>query len=764
MGLYIIHELSYDRFNKNADRIVRVTMEYGQAGDVRKMAVTGTKVGPQFDRTFPQVQSFVRVYNRKDVVRYQTKMFNEGHILYADSTFFKIFSFHLLQGNPNTILTAPGSIVLTKSTATKYFGNVNPVGKRLQIGADKVDYTVTGVAADPPTASQIKFDFVASFNSLDFAKKEQWWEANYITYLLLQNQNQIVPLQHQITTYMKGVCKNELHMTGSRYLTYHLEPLTRVHLYSQLDGGLEPNGSITTVYILGIIALLILIVACINYTNLATAQTIGRSIEIGVRKALGAGRRQLFIQFIGESFLLTIISLLLAVILAIVLLPAFSMVTGKAFTAGMMLRPAFIVVLLSLCLIITFTSGSYPAFILSNMKLAKMLKSGAGFMSSGGSFRKSLIVFQFVASIFLITSTLIIVKQLSYVRHKKLGYNKEHVIVLPVDSRMRKNYVAFKNALKTYPQIIGITGAYDSPTFIRWSDAITADNGSGKVRLNVNALPVDLDFIKTMGMHLVAGSAFTRADLQKMDTTNNYKNLHYTFMLNETAVHDLGWTPQQAIGQTISKGVTGKVKAVVKDFNFSSLHNPIGPLVIFLDQQMVHEMFIRVKGTDIPETLQFLEKKWQNWVPYRPFEYHFLSDSYNNLYITEQRTARVFTIFSTLAIFLACLGLLALAALSIEQRTKEIGIRKVLGSSVTGIVALLSKDFLKLVGVGFLIAAPVAWYAMHRWLENFAYHISIGVWTFLLAGALAMIIALVTVSWQSIRAATANPVDSLHNE
>lgn len=767
IGLYIVNQLSYDHFNEKANRIVRVTMSYGDANQVESAGVTGNKVGPQLKLTFPQVESYTRIYPRSGVVKYQDKMFDEKRILFADSTFFNIFSFRLLQGNPATALNAPQEIVITRAMAKKYFGNADPVGKTLQIGTDPKannNYTVTGVVANAPVTSQIKFDFIASFSSLTgIANTPSWFNANYFTYLLLYHSNQITSLQNQINTYMQGVSKNELGMTGSQFLKLHLEPLLSVHLHSKV-GGLEPNGSITTIYILGAIALLILLVACINYINLATAYSAGRSMEIAIRKVFGAEKKQLFAQFIGESFLLTIISFALAIGISILVLPLFSHLTGIAFTSGMIATPLFIILLVILCLVITFISGSYPAFVLTNTGLAKILKSGVRLTSSGGGLRKSLIIFQFIVSVFLIICTFIILQQLHYVRSKNLGYNRSHIVVLPVDYRMRQEYDAFKRAIANNPHVVNVSGAYESPVNIQWGDGIEAQTRSGKVNLNVNALPVDLDFLQTMDMHLIAGTHFTPADLMKMDTSDNGKNYQLSFILNETAVRKLGWTPQQAIGKTISKGTPGIIKGVVQDFNFASLHQPIGPLVIFLAPEFTNEMFVKIKGNDIPATLDFLQGVWKQWVPFRPFEYKFLNDEYNNLYQSDQRTGNIFTLFALIAILLACLGLLALAAYTTVQRTKEIGIRKVLGASVMSITALISSDFLKLVIIAVVIAVPIGWIAMQKWLQNFSYKIHIQWWVFVVSGLIAIIIAVLTVSLQAIRAGIANPVDSLRSE
>lgn len=762
IGLYITHELSYDKFNKNADRIVRVTMDYGGDGSSEKVAVTGTKAGPQFKRTFPAVEAFCRMVKFSEVVKHNDKLFDEKNFLYADSSFFKIFSFKLLQGDANTVLDAPDKIVLTKTTAEKYFGNENAIGKILLLNNNK-DYEVTGIVADAPGNSQIQFDFIASFSSLGASKTEDWWSANYVTYLLVNKPENIAPLQKQVTAYMKTNVAKELNLTGSDYLTYYLEPLKKVHLYSSLEG-LEPNGNISYIYILGIVAFLILLIACINYTNLATAQSASRGAEIGIRKVFGAYKWQLFYQFISESAILTFIALLFAFFISIELLPLFNSVSGKSITAGMLLKPLPVFSIVLLGILVTVFAGGYPAIILSNSKLINILKSGFRVSSSGGGLRKSLIVFQFVISIFLIATTIIILQQLSFIQHINLGYDKEHVIVLPVDNQMRQNYDAIKKAISANPNVVSVSGGYEPPVFVQWGDGISVDNGGIKKQLLVNAMPVDLDYLKTLGLQIIAGSDYTLADLQQMDTSNNGANLHYTYMINETAAKALGWSPQQAIGKTISKGVTGEIKAVVKDFHIASLHEPIKPVVIFLDPNFVNDFFIKISGKNIPATIQFLQTVWKERVPQQPFEYHFLDDDYNHLYIAEQRTAQVFGAFSTIAILLACLGLFALAAFTTIQRTKEIGIRKVLGASLANVTLLISAEFIKLVFAAIIIATPLAWLASQKWIQNFAYRINLHWWVFAVAGICAVIIALATVSFHAIKAAMANPVKSLRAE
>ena len=762
IGLYIWNELSYDDFHKNGDRIVRITMEYGGGGTVNKTALTGTKTGPQLKRDFPQIEAFTRTMKSPRSVANGTKVFNESNVLYADADFFKLFSFKLLRGNAATVLESPNKIVLTERSAKKYFGDSDPIGKTVRIN-DIQDFEITGIAENAPLNSQIQFDMVVSFTSLGVSKNEEWFSANYITYFLLHDAAQINPFQQQVKQYMQKVSKAELHLEGSDYLTYNLERFASVHLHSTLDG-LEPNGNITYIYVLGVIAVLILLIACVNYTNLSTAQSVGRSTEIGVRKVLGAAKSQLLKQFLGESLIVTFIALLLAILVSIALLPLFNSITGKAYTASLLLRPVPLSGLLLLAMVIGFVAGSYPAFVLSNSGLVGILKSGLRISTSGGGLRKSLIIFQFVISVFLIIATIVVLQQVSFIQHKEMGYNREQVVVLPVDFKMHAVYDPFKKAIELNPGVVSASGAYDAPTFVGWGDGLSADNGTGKKELSITAMPVDLDFLKTTGMHLISGRDFIRADFASQDTSNDYKNYHDTYILNEKAARELGWTAEEAIGKTVKRSTTGPVVGVVKDFHFASLHSPIGPMVIFLDTSMIRKMFVKIKGQNIASTLAGMEAIWKERIPWRPFDYHFLDEDFNNLYKTEQRTARLFALFSGLAIALACLGLFALAAFTTVQRTKEIGIRKILGAGIGNITLLVSKQFISLVFIGILIASPLAWWAASRWLQDFAYRINIGWWIFFIAAALAVLIAVITVSYHAIRAAMANPVKALRTE
>lgn len=765
IGIYVWNELTYDRFHKKADRIARIIMETRSAGSADQIALTGTKVGPEFKRSFPQVESYVRTMKYPLSLANGEKAFDEKNVLYADADFFNMFSFPLLRGNAATVLDGPQKIVLTEKVAERYFGNDDPVGKVLRINGGTKEYEVTGIVADAPLNSQIQYDIIISFASTNAFKTEKWSEANYVTYLLLNNKNQIKELDAAIQPFMKKVSKDELRIPeNSGYKTFHLEPLQSVHLHSGVASGLEANGNITYIYVLSVVAILILLIACVNYTNLATAQSVSRGTEIGVRKVMGAGKSQLLKQFLGESFVITCVGLVLAIVVSIVLLPMFNGITGKEFTASLFFSPLFLLTAVALCIMISLIAGAYPAFVLSNTKLVNILKSGLRVSNSGGGLRKSLITFQFVIAIFLVAATFIVVKQVSFIQNKKIGYNREQVVVLPVDYKTRGVYDQMKDAIRANPNVISVTGAYEDPTSIGWGDGIVTDDGNGQKELSLNATPVDLDYLKTMGMELAAGRDFIKSDFATQDTSNDGENYRSTYIINEKAARDLGWTAEQAIGKTVSRGTPGPVVGVVKDFHFESLHTAIGPLLIFLDTTLVSQMFVKVKAENTASTIASLGNIWKTRVTHRPFDYHFLDEDFNSLYKAEERTAKIFTLFAGLAIILACLGLFALAAFTTIQRTKEIGIRKILGANVTNITVLVAKQFLSLVGIAILIATPLAWWAGNSWIQDFAYRTDLSWWIFAIAGLAAVVIALATVSYHAIRAAMSNPVKSLRSE
>lgn len=763
IGVYINHELSYDKFNANANRIVRATMEYSNAGTVNKTATTGTKVGPLFKRTFPLVKEYARTFISHNVVKSGDKIFDEPRILYADEPFFKIFSFHIIEGDASTALDAPDKIVITQSMVKKYFGNEDPINKTLTSGGK--DSRVSAVCEDVPQNSQIKFDFATQFYNLgNGVKNETWWTANWITYFLLRDEKSIAQFQQQVTDYMQTpVVRKDAGMEGNDYLTYHFEPLTKVHLYSSL-AGFEPNGSITYIYMFSVIALLILIIACANYTNLATAQSAGRSGEIGIRKVIGASKRQVFIQFISESSIITFLAAALALLLSIFLIPYFNTITGKQFNAGILLQPLPITALILFSVLVSFFAGLYPALVLSGTQIIGVLKKGFSFTGGNNFLRKALIVAQFGISVFLIIYTIIILQQMHYLQTKNLGYDKDRIVVLPIGGNMLQDFQNLKNAFALVPGVAAVTASYETPENVEWGDGISAIDEKGKHDISLNAMPVDLDFTKTMKMQLLAGRDFQQSDFAMMDTSNDNANYHLPYIINETLAKKIGWTPEQAIGKTITKGVTGPVVGVIKDFNFSSLHEPIGPLLIFLGRNYSRTFMLRVSGNDMKATLGRMEAVWKQRIPERPFTYHFLDEDYNKLYLDEQRSSLLLGVSATLAIVLACLGLFGLAAFTTVQRTKEIGIRRVLGADISSITFLIAKNFLQLIGIAIIIAAPLAWWAGNKWLQDFAFRIPVQLYIFIVTAFVTVLIALCTVGYHSIKVALTNPVKNLRTE
>jgi putative ABC transport system permease protein len=763
IGVYINHELSYDKFHTNVNRIVRVTMTYGSAGTDNAVATTGTKVGPQFKRMFPSVQEYARTFISHNVVKSGDKIFDEPRILYADEPFFKIFSFHLVEGDASTALSAPDKIIITQSMAKKYFGSEDAINKTLTSGGK--DLTVSAVIEDIPQNSQLKFDFVTQFMNLgNGVKEETWWTANWVTYLLVRDEKSIPQLQQQINEYTGSqALRTDAGLKDNDYLRYNLEPLAKVHLYSSLPG-FEPNSSITYIYMFALIALLILIIACANYTNLATAQSAGRSGEIGMRKVMGASKRMVFTQFMGESSVITCLAAVLAFVLSILLIPYFNNITGKQFTAEVLLQPMPIISLILFSLAVSFFAGLYPALVLSGTQITGVLKKGFSFTGGNNILRKTLIVAQFGISVFLIIYTIIILQQMHYMQTKNLGYDKDHLIVLPIGGNMSKNFQSIKDAFLQVKGVENVTASYDTPEYVGWGDGITATDEKGKHEISLNAMPVDLDFTKTTKMQIVAGRDFQQSDFALMDTANNSANYKQPYIINETLAKKIGWTPQQSIGRIIENRALGPIVGVVKDFNFSSLHDPIGPMLIFLGRGFSRNFIVRLNDNDVQSVLGRLEIVWKQRVPDRPFNYHFLDDSYNKLYLAEQRTSVLFSMAACLAIILACLGLFGLAAFTTVQRTKEIGIRRVLGADLSSITLLVAKNFLQLVGIAILIAAPLAWWAGNKWLQDYAFRIPVEVYVFIATAIVTVLIALITVSYHSLKAALMNPVKSLRTE
>jgi putative ABC transport system permease protein len=761
IGLYIQHELNYDKFQAKGDRIVRVIMAYKFDGgaEMKKGNFTSARVAPVFKQTFPEIESVVRMTKYSRIVQYKDNRINEKSFMYADPSFFNLFSFRLIHGNPANVLKAPNQVVVTESTAKRYFANEDPIGKVLKVGTDTTLYQVTGVIQDCPSNSQIKFDFLSSWSSLGLADEEKtFWDANYTTYFLLKNKEAIASLQAKITPFMQ----KEMAGQGAT-INFELEPFNKIHLYSPYEG-FEPNNSIAYIYILEAVALLMLVISCFTYVNLNTARSMERAREVGVRKVIGAGNSQLFWQFIGESALICSICTILSILAAGLMLPVFNQLTEKQLTIDAFFSFQFIAGAAGLVILVSLLAGTYPALILSNFQPVKVLKGAFKNTDSGQWVRKSLIVFQFSISVVLIISTFIMQKQLNYIQNRKLGYNRDQVLVLPMDNKMLTKVDLIKQEFRSNSNVISVTRCTNLPTNILSGYNMRSSAMPQTQQIAVTANVVDEDFVNTIGLQILTGSNLTKQDI-KDASYDDYKKNTFHFILNESAARQLGWTPEQAIGKKMFLDASrpGYVKAVIKEFNFESLHNPIRPLVLFPEARG-QILLLKLKGSDLQETISFVGSKWKLLAPFRPFEYHFLDEDFNKLYSSELRLGKVLTIFACIAIALACLGLLGLSSYAAKQRFKEIGIRKVLGASIGNIATLLSADFVILVFVAIIIATPFAWWTMNKWLLSFAYKTDMSWWIFVVAGGSAIIIALATISFQAIKAAITSPVKSLRSE
>ena len=774
--LFVRYELSYDTFNTKADRIYRVTREWFNENGTSSLhlARVAPPIGPLLKNDFPNIiQEEARfLHDHNTYLEIQHNVVIEHGFYWAEPAAFKIFTIPFIEGDPKSALSEPNSIVLTASAAKKYFGNEDPLGKTIQYEHNWT-MKVTGVIKDVPENSHFKYDFLASFitlyDSTIIGRKtleENWSSNNYITYILLPEGFPVKKLKDKIPgfldTELQKVMQRHHGNPPPRAFHYYnalpLQKLTDIHLHSHLNSEIEQNGDIKNVYIFTLIAFFVLMIACINFMNLATARSSKRGKEIGIRKVLGAYRTQIMKQFIGESILTVFISLCFSIILVELALKPFSTFAGRNLTFNLLTDPATLIGTLLLTLIVGFFSGSYPALMLSSFRPVTVLK-GNILHSHKSLFRTVLVVAQFAISITLIIAMGVVFEQMHYVQNKNLGYNKDHLILLPSSGRIKNNLQSFKSQLLQNPDVKMVTTSRLVPSNMllnNWGAQTMDGNKKVDVPFRLAVQEVDYDFFKTYQIPFSQGRDFSRA----YGTDDSA-----AFILNESAVRQLGWTPATAVGkEMIYGGSPGRIIGVVHDFNFESLHNDIVPIIFLITHSGNNQVTVRVSGKNIPSTIDFLKKKWSEYRPGYPFRYTFLNDQLESLYSKDQKTGDVFGLFAVIAIIIACLGLFALASFTVEQRTKEIGIRKVLGSSVSGILTLVSSEFVRLILLANLIAWPIAYYVMNSWLDDFAYRITINGWLFLAAGISTLIIALITVSAHAIKAATANPVESLRYE
>jgi len=744
--LWVQDELNYDRFHENADNIYRIVLNDQKYG--MRWPVVSIPVGPSLKQEFPEILDSTRVSDFRGLVTRDEKKYDEIGA-YVDPSFLEIFSFPFEKGNPKTALSSPPSMVISQKMAEKFFGYEDPLGKNLKLNND-LDLTVTGIFKNMPRNSYFDLDFLVPFEIFEQRDRDptNWGRFQLYTYILLQDNSSY----KELDTKVAGLLQEHDVREGPKL---ELEPLRRIHLYAA-DGG----GDIRYVYIFAIIAAFILAIACINFMNLTTARSSTRAIEIGMRKVTGARRTDLIKQFIGESVLISLIALVCAIMLVLLLLPTLNNMTDKHLTLNPQGNWSLIVGFLGIVLFTGFLAGSYPALFLSAFKPVNILR-GSLLRTRGGRkktmFRKVLVVLQFTISIFLIISTLVIFKQLHFIQNKNLGYQKDHIISVPLRGNSSQQYEAFKSELLRNSSVLHVTAVSESPIVIgKIHMGYEWEGKDPEKESRMYEVLVDHDFIKTLDMTILQGRDFSKeytADISK------------AFILNEAAVKYMDI--ESPVGKDFSFGDRkGTIVGIVKDFHFRPLHEEIEPLVMFCMPGNFSNLCIRVQPdvSGLSGTIRYIESVWNKFAPIFPFQYSFLDATFDRLYRSEQKTGRIFGYFTCLAIFISCLGLFGLAAQISEQRTKEIGIRKVMGASVSAITLLLTKDFMRWIIVSNVIAWPTAYFAMNKWLQNYAYRTSIGLEIFLIAAGLALAIAFLTVSFQSIRAAIANPAHSLRYE
>ena len=753
--IWIINEVSYDKYNEHAERIFRASMEFGSQGVAFKTSVSPTAMLPTLQQ-MPEVEKGVRIYHQNfnpPTVKVGDELFKEANFYYADSLFFEIFTVEVLKGS-DKVLWDPSRLALSEKLAEKYFGENDALGQVIEVGG--APFTVGAVYKNMPPNSHFHADLLVPFSSLPASKNIQWGSANYGTYFLLHENSSLATLDDKVNKKLQEDIN--MPMTADNYMKVNFIKVTDIHLYSDAAMEIQPKGSVTYIYIFISIALRVLVIAGINYMNLASARAAERAREVGVRKVMGAYKKQLFGQFIGESLFLTLLAGIIALVLVQLAMPLFSNIAGFTYNITDLLDWRFTLGFILILLIVAFSAGSYPAFVLSSFTPQTVLKGNFSTSESGTLLRKVLVIFQFIITVVLITSTLIIYQQLNYVQNTALGFEKDRVIELNYKRSMHENYQSLYNSLKNNPAIANIARGSDSPVGTRGGYTMEVPSIGDDYSLMVTGLAADEHYVNTLGMTMKSGRSFVENDW------NLLKEKLYSFIINEATQDALLISDEEIVGTEINvNGRNGKIVGVVKDFHYSGLQEEIKPLVMFLEYQY-NNLFIKLAPGDIRENIAAVELLWSGLMPDVPFEYNFLDQEYNSLYIAEERVGGLFFIFAILAVAIASLGLFGLISFLAIKKAKEIGIRKVMGASVTQLILMLSKDFAKLVLVAFILSIPVGWYIMDLWLNNFAYRINISALPFIGAGVLAMIIGLLTVSYQSYRAAIADPVKSLKSE
>jgi len=750
--IYVSDEISYDRYNEKVDRIYRVSSHIQEPDDQFTWNVAQIPFGPQVVQDYPEVQSFVRFIGfQRTLVKNEEKEFFEENFYYADSTVFDIFTYKFVKGNPKAALLEPNKIALTEKIAHKYFGTTDPIGKSIKAG-DKT-YEVTGVIKDVPTNSHFRFDALASRKNLPKDFGRSWGNFGVFTYLLFPEKYDVkafeIKLKEMYPKYMEPIF-GKMNIK----IDYILEPISRIHLYSTNAGEPEPTGSISYVYIFSIVALFLILIAAMNYMNLATARSAKRAREVGLRKVVGSRRSTLIFQFLAESTTFTLISLFLSIILLALLLPKFNELAGKSFDLHTIYSPIVLLSIVGVVVVVGIFGGSYPAFYLSRFSPVTVFKGEITQGSAGSMFRKVLVVIQFAISVAMIVCTLVVFKQLNYMKTKDQGFDQKNVIGLRLNREMIKKFPVLKQAMKENPNILFVGSTNTDVGEGSGKVIFKMETDQGMIDRGVNFAVVDPDFVETMGIKMVKGRDF-QEDMPSDTLTG--------VVINETLAKRMNWS--EPIGKKVELGnfIKGSVIGVMKDYHQTGMYNQIESLLLIYRPNN-NVVYAKLSDKDVQGTLRFIETKWKENFPEKPFEYKFLTERFNQQFKTDEKRGLIFTLFTVLAILIACLGLFGLASYMVEQKTKEIGIRKVVGASEGVIVRMVSKEFLTLISISIIIAFPIAFYMMNSWLQNYVYRTNLSVMVFLIAAIITITITFMTISYKAYKAAILNPANSLRTE
>lgn len=760
LATYIYHESSYDRFFSHADRLAYFSLTYKAPNTPEIVSSSTTPTGLQqtLQSEFPEVEQASRLYGyiQAGLIDAGDQALKENKLYYADKNIFEILDYDFIEGNKKHVLDEPNQIVLTKTLAQKYFPNESAINKTLVI--DKVNWKVSGVIEALPSNTQLKFSAILSNQGLARYKESSWSSANDITIGLLASDKSFQSVQLKLDNLVKDKFSESIKQ-GYQF-GFKVEKLSDIHLHSKSAG----TGNILYVYILMALGIALIVLTCINFTNLILANAIERKKEIGVKKVLGAGRKTIFFQFLFECSLMILISLIISLVATWLLLPLFGHFMGVEMQINVWNKPILYVLLLAFFIALSLLAGGWPAYSISSSKPISIFRSKLTEKQTGISLSKILIAFQFCISIFFIICTLFAGKQMEFVQTKNTGLDRSDILVLDGRGWQDKERQLLKDKLSQLNSVRGVTASYDNPVNIQGGYTIYEVEGQAPdFSIDVTAIPIEKDFVSLFNIKSIAGSPLSDTDILRARDTVSPEN---SFIINTLAATAMGWSPQDAVGKKINlNGRKGTVKQVVESFNFKSLHNEISPVVLFPEYSYFGNIFIKLNpAVPVQDALTQVKTVVKEIAPKNNYDYHFLNDDFNQLYLQDQQTTRAMQLFSFITITIACMGLFALSTYTVQQRIKEIGIRKIVGASVLKIVSLLSLDFLKLVAIALGISIPFGWFAMHKWLDNFAYHIELDWWIFLLAGGGALLISFLTISYQTVRAAMINPIDCLRDE